>query len=135
MTTLSASEASLVAVGRRKTATARVRMTRGSGQRTVNGKPFEQYFYSEQLVNTALSPLDVAEMRDQMDLFIRVDGGGPMGQASAVSLGIARSLLKLDPELRPQLKKNGLLRRDPRMKERKKPGQPGARKRFQFSKR
>ncbi len=135
MSTLASTEDTLVAVGRRKTASARVRLKRGSGERVINGKPLEQYFFSEQLANTAMAPLDVAELRDQVDLTVRVEGGGPMGQAGAVSLGIARSLLKLDPELRGELKKNGLLTRDPRMKERKKPGQPGARKRFQFSKR
>ncbi|MGF1448102.1 MAG: 30S ribosomal protein S9 [Opitutales bacterium] len=135
MTTLASTEDTLVAVGRRKTASARVRLKRGSGQRLVNGKPLEQYFFSEQLTNTALAPLDVANLREQFDVSVRVEGGGPMGQAGAVSLGIARSLLKVDPELRSDLKKNGLLTRDPRMKERKKPGQPGARKRFQFSKR
>jgi small subunit ribosomal protein S9 len=134
MSTLS-EETVFTAVGRRKTASARVRLTRGTGERTANGKPFEQYFFSEQLVNKALGPLDTINQRDSFNVTILVHGGGSMGQAHATAHAIARALLKVDPELRGELKKNGHLTRDPRMKERKKPGQPGARKRFQFSKR
>ncbi|MCH8473853.1 MAG: 30S ribosomal protein S9 [Opitutales bacterium] len=125
----------LTAVGRRKTATSRVRLSPGGAEITVNNKPFEEFFPTELLQKTVLRPLEVAEKKGEISLRILVNGGGPHGQASAASLGVARALLKLDPELRGALKKDGLLRRDPRERERKKPGQPGARKRFQFSKR
>ena len=123
------------AVGRRKTSSARVRIAPGSGKVTVNNKDLEVYCYTEQLSKTAIMPLLVTETKDSMDVRVCVQGGGPTGQASAISHGIARALQKMNPDLRPALKKAGLLTRDPRMKERKKPGQPGARKRFQFSKR
>ena len=125
----------LIAVGRRKTATARVRLSPEGDSITVNNRPFEDYFPTELLQKAVLRPLEVAERKGAVSLQILVNGGGPHGQSSAVSLGIARALLKVDPELRGALKKDGLLRRDPRERERKKPGQPGARKRFQFSKR
>ena len=121
--------------GRRKTAIARVRMAPGSGKITVNGRTFEAYFPLEQLRMQAVEPLTVTENGSKFDLRIIVVGGGPSGQAGAVRHGIARALLKADENYRPTLKANGLLTRDPRMKERKKYGQPGARKRFQFSKR
>lgn len=122
--------------GRRKRASARVRMrAEGTGQFTVNGKPLEQYFYTEQLAKLATNPIDTAEKTGQFDFDVKVFGGGPFGQAGAVSLGVARALEKSDPELRGVLKKAGHLKRDPRRRERNKPGQPGARKRFQFSKR
>lgn len=121
--------------GRRKTAVARVRMAPGSGKITVNGRAFEVYFPLEQLRMQAVEPLTVTETAAKFDLLINVVGGGPSGQAGAVRLGIARALLKADANFRPSLKAGGLLTRDPRMKERKKYGQPGARKRFQFSKR
>jgi small subunit ribosomal protein S9 len=125
----------LVTTGRRKTASARVRLTPGTGVFIINGKPLNEYCYDEQLVRVAEAPLTVAEKKGQFDVTVLVQGGGPNGQATAISLGIARALEKHDPELRTSLKKAGLLRRDPRRRERKKTGQPGARKRFQFSKR
>lgn len=121
--------------GRRKTAVARVRLATGSGKITVNGRPFDNYFPVETLRATASQPLVVTSTGEKLDARINVSGGGPNGQAGAVSHGIARALLKFDANLRPQLKAEGLLTRDSRMKERKKYGQPGARKRFQFSKR
>lgn len=123
------------AVGRRKTASARVRITAGEGKFTVNGRDLEEYCYTELLAKKAALPLVVAEKQGQFDIVVKVMGGGPVGQAGAISLGLARALQKSDAELRPALKKAGLMTRDPRMKERKKSGQPGARKRFQFSKR
>lgn len=123
------------AVGRRKTASARIRLSRGEGKVLVNGKPCTEYLYSDQLYSQATTPLRIAELEGQIDLAIRVEGGGPTGQAGAISHGIARALQKMDPELRTPLKRAGLITRDPRMKERKKPGKPGARKSFQFSKR
>ena len=124
-----------VAVGRRKTATARVRICRGTGKFLVNGKDYEVYFYTEQLAKSAALPLVIADLVEGVDVKVNVQGGGPNGQATAVSHGLSRALEKLNSELRSPLKKEGLLRRDPRKRERKKAGQPGARKRFQFSKR
>lgn len=124
-----------LSTGRRKTAVARVRLVPGTGKIIVNGRAFEVYFPLEQLRVQATQPLAVAEAESKFDLRISVSGGGPTGQAGAVRLGIARALLKADPNYRPALKARGFLTRDPRMKERKKYGQPGARKRFQFSKR
>ncbi len=121
--------------GRRKTATARVRLKSGTGKVAVNGRDLEQYFTTDALVRNALAPLATVEKRDQIDVAVNVNGGGVNGQAGAVAHGIARALEKMDSELRPALKKAGHMTRDPREKERKKPGQPGARKRFQFSKR
>ena len=124
-----------IGTGRRKTAVARVRLATGSGKITVNGRPFDNYFPLETLRATASQPLSVTSTTEKLDANVNVSGGGPNGQAGAVSHGIARALLKFDANLRPQLKAEGLLTRDSRMKERKKYGQPGARKRFQFSKR
>ena len=124
-----------IGTGRRKTSIARVRLATGSGKITVNGRPFENYFPVETLRATAAQPLAVTGTAEKVDTSVNVTGGGPNGQAGAVSHGIARALLKFDANLRPQLKAEGFLTRDPRMKERKKYGQPGARKRFQFSKR
>ena len=124
-----------IGTGRRKTAVARVRLTEGSGKFTVNGKDADAFFSHENFSRTAMAPLATTELREKVDIVARVEGGGNSGQAGAISLGIARALLKLDGELRPTLKPEGLLKRDPRMKERKKAGQPGARKKFQFSKR
>lgn len=121
--------------GRRKTAVARVRMAAGSGKITVNGRPFEVYFPTDTLRGTVTAPLTKTETTSKFDVNINVSGGGPAGQAGAVRHGIARALLKADSTYRPSLKSEGFLTRDPRMKERKKYGQPGARKRFQFSKR
>ena len=128
-------EASLIATGRRKTSVARVRLKEGSGRITVNERPFEDYFPTVSLQNNVLEPLQVANASQKYDVDVRAHGGGVVAQVGAVRLGIARALLKLDAGLRPPLKEAGLLRRDPRAKERKKAGQPGARKRFQFSKR
>ena len=121
--------------GRRKTAIARVRLASGSGKITVNGREFENYFPVDTLRATVSQPLTLTGTAEKLDVRVNVQGGGPNGQAGAVSHGIARALLKFDANLRPQLKAEGLLTRDSRMKERKKYGQPGARKRFQFSKR
>ena len=121
--------------GRRKTSTARVRITEGSGKLTVNGRTFDDYFSHDNFAKQAYAPLLTVEMREKIDVTANVAGGGVAGQAGAVAHGIARALQKLNAELRPKLKKAGHLRRDPREKERKKAGQPGARKRFQFSKR
>ncbi|MCW5555126.1 MAG: 30S ribosomal protein S9 [Verrucomicrobiae bacterium] len=121
--------------GRRKTAVARVRLASGSGKIIVNGRPFETYFPIETLRATASQPLTVTGTGDKLDARVSVSGGGPNGQAGAVRHGIARALLQFDAGLRSSLKAEGLLTRDPRMKERKKYGQPGARKRYQFSKR
>ena len=123
------------ATGRRKTATARVRLVEGSGKLLVNGREFERYFSHENFAKQAYSPLLTVELREKMDVTANVSGGGISGQAGAVAHGIARALQKFKPELRVALKKAGHLKRDPREKERKKAGQPGARKRFQFSKR
>jgi len=121
--------------GRRKTSTARVRLTEGTGKLTVNDREFDKYFSHENFAKQAYAPLLAVEMRDKVDVIVRVEGGGVAGQAGAVAHGIARALQKLNPEFRPALKKAGHMRRDPREKERKKAGQPGARKRYQFSKR
>jgi small subunit ribosomal protein S9 len=121
--------------GRRKTAVARVRLATGSGKITVNGRAFDVYFPLDTLRSTASQPLTVTATGDKLDVRVNVTGGGPNGQAGAVRHGISRALLKFDATLRPALKAEGFLTRDPRMRERKKYGQPGARKRFQFSKR
>lgn len=123
------------ATGRRKTAVARVRLTPGTGRITVNNRPFDEYFPTVSLQNNLLQPLQVAEASQKFDIEINAVGGGMTGQVGAIQLAVSRALVEHDSELRPPLKKEGLLRRDPRMKERKKAGQPGARKRFQFSKR
>jgi small subunit ribosomal protein S9 len=129
------SENVLIATGRRKTSVARVRMSEGAGRISVNERPYEDYFPTVSLQNKVVEPLQVANATQKFDVDILAHGGGIVGQVGAVRLGIARALLKTDAELRPSLKEAGLLRRDPRAKERKKAGQPGARKRFQFSKR
>ena len=121
--------------GRRKTSVARVRLSEGSGQRSVNGRQFENYFTHEKFVQQACAPLLTVDLKDKIDVSVNVRGGGISGQAGAVAHGIARALQKMNMELRPALKKAGHMTRDSRMKERKKAGQPGARKRFQFSKR
>ena len=121
--------------GRRKTAVARIFLRSGKGQITVNGRSFESYFVNDAARALVRQPLLAAEMADKFDILILADGGGPNGQAGAARLGIARALLEFNAELRPKLKQLGLLRRDPRSRERKKYGQKGARKRFQFSKR
>lgn len=121
--------------GRRKTAVARVRLASGTGKIQINGRTFENYFPLEAQRVAAAQPLAVTGMADKYDAQITVTGGGPNGQAGAVRHGIARALLTVDANLRPILKAEGFLTRDPRMRERKKYGQPGARKRFQYSKR
>ena len=123
------------ATGRRKEAVARVNITPGTGAFTVNGDDFEEYFTTASMKILATEPLKVAERVKKFDITVKAHGGGLMGQAGAVSHGIARALILSEPELRAPLKAAGLLTRDARMKERKKPGQPGARKRYQFSKR
>jgi len=125
-----------VTIGRRKTASARVRLTpAGSGKITVNNKDGEVYLYDPALLSIATAPFRVVETEEKFDVIVRVAGGGPFGQAVAISHGLARALEKFNPEWRIALKKAGMLTRDPRERERKKSGQPGARKRFQFSKR
>ncbi len=121
--------------GRRKTSVARVFLRPGQGQITVNRRPFEDYFPRESLRLLVAQPLELTGTATQLDVKANVSGGGLSGQAGAVRHGIARALLIFNDKLRPQLKRAGFLTRDPRMKERKKYGQPGARKRFQFSKR
>jgi small subunit ribosomal protein S9 len=121
--------------GRRKTAVAQVRLLPGSGKVTVNGRAFEVYFPMETHRTDATRPLTVTSNNEKYDVQVTLRGGGPTGQAEAMRLGISRALLKVDAAMRPALKAEGFLTRDPRMKERKKYGQPGARKRFQFSKR
>lgn len=121
--------------GKRKTSRARVFLMLGSGQIVVNHVDFQDYFRNKTQRVVATQPLDLTANRDKFDIYVNVGGGGYAGQAGAVRHGIARALLEFDPELRPPLKKAGFLTRDPRQKERKKYGQPGARKRYQFSKR
>jgi small subunit ribosomal protein S9 len=121
--------------GRRKTSIARVWLRPGAGQIVVNRRPFEEYFPRETLRMTICQPLQLTSTLGQFDAMINVGGGGPSGQAGAVRHGIARALLQFDDKLRQPLKRAGCLTRDPRMKERKKYGQPGARSKFQYSKR
>ena len=121
--------------GRRKSSAARVYLRPGNGRFTVNDRSFETYFNSEMLKMIIRQPLVLTETADKFDVFVRVGGGGFTGQAGALRLGISRALIDYNPELRPKLKAAGFLTRDPRRVERKKYGQPGARKRFQFSKR
>ena len=124
-----------IAVGRRKNAIARVRLSDGSGKILVNEREFENYFPLEIQRDEIMKPFKVTDTMGRYDVMIRVNGGGPVGQAGAVRLGIARSLVALDEDARTALRGAGLLTRDPRMVERKKYGQKKARKRFQFSKR
>ncbi|MBP9992546.1 MAG: 30S ribosomal protein S9 [Bacteroidales bacterium] len=124
------------ALGRRKSAVARVYLSTGKGSITVNGRTLDEYFKEDTLKYIVNQPLNVTETAANFDIKINVDGGGIKGQAEAIRLGIARALCKVDAEsYRPVLKSNGFLTRDAREVERKKPGQPGARRRFQFSKR
>jgi len=123
------------AVGRRKTATARVFLRPGNGRWRVNGRSFETYFPRAVLRQAAARPLVLTQTDDQFDVLVNVRGGGPRGQAEAVRLAVARALVKMDETLRRALRAEELLTRDAREVERKKPGRPGARKRFQFSKR
>ncbi len=123
------------AIGRRKQATARVRLFSGEGVFVVNGKPADQYFSRDIDLRTILTPLKVTDSEGRFDVSVKVSGGGVTGQAGSVSLGIARALLKDDPELRRTLRQHGLLTRDARVKERKKPGLKRARKAPQYTKR
>ncbi|HCF93611.1 MAG: 30S ribosomal protein S9 [Verrucomicrobiota bacterium] len=124
-----------IATGRRKTAVARVRIRPGTGRFLINGRSLENFFPVETLRQLIVGPLEVTEQTGKWDIRAKMDGGGISGQAGALRHGIARALIEADAEMRPVLKSNGFLTRDPRMKERKKYGRPGARKRFQFSKR
>jgi small subunit ribosomal protein S9 len=121
--------------GRRKESVARVRLVAGSGNHSVNDRPIAAYLTRDSLVRHALHPLNVTQMAQKFDVVARSHGGGLTGQAGALRMAIARALARQDETLRPLLSREGLLTRDARMKERKKYGQPGARKRFQFSKR
>lgn len=121
--------------GRRKTSTARVYLRPGDGSVQVNRKPFETYFPNETLRMIIRQPLNLTETVNKFDVVVNVAGGGPAGQAGAIRHGITRALIEYNNDLRPTLKQAGLVTRDPRIKERKKYGQKGARKRFQFSKR
>jgi small subunit ribosomal protein S9 len=123
------------ATGRRKTAIARVFLKEGTGQVTVNKRDVKEYFPTSVLQYTVKQAFEITQTENKFDLYVNIDGGGYKGQAEALRMAIARALVKLNPEFRKALKDKGLLRRDPRMVERKKPGQPGARRRFQFSKR
>ncbi len=123
------------ATGRRKTAVARVWMTEGTGEIVINGRSFEEYLPTIELQNAILAPFQAANLVNKFDLKVIVRGGGIHGQAIAIRHAISRSLTQVDPEIRKLIKPHGFMTRDPRMKERKKSGQPGARKRFQFSKR
>lgn len=121
--------------GRRKSSTARVYLRPGAGEVKINKKAFEQYFPNETLRMIIFQPLRLTETVNKFDILVNVDGGGPAGQAGAIRHGITRALMEFNADLRPALKHAGLVTRDPRIKERKKYGQKGARKRFQFSKR
>ena len=123
------------AIGRRKDSVARVNMVPGKGEITVNGRPFKDYLCRESLAIVVTQPLDLTDQRNSYDLKVNVKGGGLSGQASAIRLGIARALNEVSSDFRPALKQAGFLTRDAREVERKKYGQPGARKKFQFSKR
>jgi small subunit ribosomal protein S9 len=123
------------AIGRRKSAVARVYVNDGKGQITVNDRDYKEYFPNEILQYVVTQPLNAVGVLSSFDIKVNLDGGGSTGQAEALRLAIARALIKVNPEHRPALKLAGFLTRDPREVERKKPGQPGARKRFQFSKR
>jgi small subunit ribosomal protein S9 len=123
------------AVGRRKSAVARVFVKEGSGNIIINDRDFKEYFPDEILQYKATQPLQALNLANGFDIRVNLDGGGITGQAEALRLAISRALVKINPDYRPVLKAQGFLTRDPREVERKKPGRPGARKRFQFSKR
>lgn len=125
----------LNATGRRKSAIARVYLNEGKGNITINGRDIKDYFPSEILQYVVKQPLDVLNLVGSYDVKANLDGGGVKGQAEALRLGIARALVEVNPEYKTTLRANGFMTRDPREVERKKPGQPKARKRFQFSKR
>lgn len=122
-------------LGRRKTSVARVYLSKGNGAVTVNKKDYKEFFPVAMLQNKIQQPFNLTETSGQYDVVVNVSGGGINGQAEAIRLGISRALVKISEEMKPALKAEGLMTRDPRMVERKKPGQPKARKKFQFSKR
>ncbi len=122
-------------IGRRKSAIARIYVSEGKGNLTINKRELEDYFPTKTLQYIVMQPLKLAEATDKYDIKVNLDGGGIKGQAEALRLAISRALIKIDEELRGKLKAEGFLTRDPRVVERKKPGQPKARKKFQFSKR
>ena len=123
------------ALGRRKAAVARVYLSDGKGKITINGRDYKEYFGAETLQYVVTQPLVLLNVTDKYDINANLDGGGVKGQAEALRLGITRALIKIDEESKKALKANGFVTRDPREVERKKPGRPKARKRFQFSKR
>lgn len=123
------------ALGRRKNAIARVNLQKGKGKIVINNRELKEYFNNEVLYDTVTKPFQLTETEKKYDVRVLVRGGGISGQAGAISLGISRALVKIDEENKPALKAEGLMTRDPRMVERKKPGQKKARKKFQFSKR
>jgi len=127
--------ATTATTGRRKTAVARIQIAPGTGKIRVNGRSFDEYFPTVSQQNTVLKPFEAVNAIKDFDVDAKTSGGGLQGQAGALSLAIARALNEFNEANRPALKADGLLTRDPRMRERKKPGRPGARKRFQFSKR
>lgn len=122
-------------IGRRKSAIARVYLSEGKGKITVNNKNYQEYFPTKTLQYIVMQPLNLLKVTDKYDINVTLNGGGSKGQAEALRLGISRALVKVNEEDKPALKSEGFLTRDPRQVERKKPGQPKARKRFQFSKR
>ena len=122
-------------IGRRKAAIARLYMSEGKGQIIVNNRDFKDYFPDKQLHYVVEQPLKLLEVRENYDIKVNLDGGGMSGQAEAVRLAISRALIKVNPDYKPALRAEGFVTRDPRVVERKKPGQPKARKKFQFSKR
>ena len=122
-------------IGRRKAAIARLYMSEGKGQIIVNNRDFKDYFPDKQLHYVVEQPLNLLEVRENYDIKVNLDGGGMSGQADAVRLAISRALIKINPDYKPALRAEGFVTRDPRVVERKKPGQPKARKKFQFSKR
>jgi len=128
-------QTSITATGRRKEAVASVELKPGKGTFVVNGKQINDYLLRESVINHALAPLDVADMLNQYDIRCRACGGGISGQAGAIRLAVARAIVQINPDLRAPLRQKGMLTRDPREVERKKFGQPKARKRFQYSKR
>jgi len=134
-TPLASSKTWFYGTGRRKESIARVFLRPGSGKFTVNGRTIDQYFTNFAWKHDAVEPLKFTSLADQVDVVVTANGGGAGGQSGAVRMGLSRAISRFNPELRPALRKNGFLTRDSRMKERKKYGQKGARKRFQFTKR
>ncbi len=122
-------------LGRRKSAVARIYLSEGKGNITINKREFAEYFPTTTLQYIVLQPLTLLNLQEKYDIKVNLEGGGPKGQAEALRMAISRALITIDPEMRKDLKPHGFLTRDPREVERKKPGQPKARKRFQFSKR